>query len=160
MRRAAHQENMHTILQPPVGIHEKFVHAYLVGDAAFGLSPTLIKCYEGTPAEHSAEGKFNRAVINSRRAVECAFGRLKTRWAFCNRNTFWGEPTFTRDAIHVCTGLHNFIQRRTGELLEYAQNAQGEEQPHIDLDIGDGQVNMGGEVRDFLAKWLSPNADE
>ena len=101
------------------------MQGYLIGDAAFSLSPTLIKCYKGTPLEQSAEGKFNTAVINSRRAVECAFGRLKARWAFCGGNTFWGNPTITRDAIHVCE-LHRFTHTRSDDLLEYAHAELGE----------------------------------
>ena len=142
-----------------VGNEQMFVQGYLVGDAAFGLSKTMQKCYDGSPEEQTAQGQFNRAIINSRRAVECAFGRLKTRWAFCARNAFWNNPTFTRDAVHVCVGLHNFLERRGNHLQEYA-HVQANELGQHDIELGEAQAQVGGDLRDFLAHWLTPDAED
>ena len=37
-----------------VGTEELFVQGYLVGNAAFGLSKTMQKCYGGSPPEQTA----------------------------------------------------------------------------------------------------------
>ena len=122
---------------------EQFVQGHLVGDAAFGLSKTMLKCHDGVPAENTPEGKFNRAAINSRRAVECAFGRLVGRWAFCNRNTFWSSPTVTRHAIQVCCGLHNFLQKCSVRLSEDVHVQGGGALGQVDVKLGVAQVLVG-----------------
>ena len=136
------------------GNEAQFVQGYLVGDAAFALSKTMLKCHDGAPLEDTPDGKFNRAIINSRRAVECTFGRLKARFAFCNRNTFWANPTVTRDAVQVCCGLHNFLQKRSvGIPDEVHVPGGGLGQVHVEL--GEAQAIAGATVRDFITDWLS-----
>jgi hypothetical protein len=85
---------------------------YIVGDAAFPLGTHPLKCYDPSPPAGSPEAKFNRRVTNARRVIERAFGRLKGRWVFCSKNTFWGDLTFTKSAIVASCGLLNFLELR------------------------------------------------
>lgn len=124
---------------------EQFVQGYLVGDAAFGLSKTMLKCHDGVPAENTPEGKFNRAIIHSRHAVECTFGRLKGRCAYCNRNTFWSSPTVTRDAIQVCCGLHNSLQKRSVGRPEEG-HIQGGDLGQVDVELEEGSTSTCGSL--------------
>ena len=59
------------------GNKEEFVQRYQVGNAAFGLLKTMLKCHDGAPPGNTLERNSDRATVNSRRAVECAFRRLK-----------------------------------------------------------------------------------
>lgn len=130
---------------------ERDVSPYLVGDAAFALHESLMKCWHPTPPEGTAQARFNRKVINCRRLIEQAFGRLKGRWAYCARNIFYGNPAFNTNAIVACCGLHNFLQTRH---VEY----EGENRPGLDpvRDEVAGAVN-GAELREFLTEWVSEN---
>jgi hypothetical protein len=51
---------------------------YIVADSAFALTDKFMKCYNSVTTD--AEMHFNFACINTRRVVECAFGRLKSRF--------------------------------------------------------------------------------
>ena len=55
------------------------IRPFLVADAAFPLSSTIIKRYDGD--NHvGREKRINYSVIRTRRAVEQALGRLKGQW--------------------------------------------------------------------------------
>eukprot|EP00117_Sycon_ciliatum_P037248 scpid96703/ scgid27899/ Putative nuclease HARBI1; Harbinger transposase-derived nuclease len=57
--------------------HNATVRPYLVGDSAFGLSPTMMKIYPEDGNLTPVQSSFNAAQIRTRRVVECAFGRLR-----------------------------------------------------------------------------------
>ena len=74
------------------------------------------RCDSPSPAQADAfratgKARFNRSVINCRREIQRAFGRLKGRWAFCSRNTFCRDPVFIKKAVRVWCSLHNFVER-------------------------------------------------
>jgi hypothetical protein len=100
-----------SVLPPNAGEEINGVHVrpYLLGDAAFPHAPYLMKCYANDPREESAEGKFNRAVINGRRVVEMAFGRLKARWRVLKK-TEHSDPQFMAKVTTVCCALHNYCE--------------------------------------------------
>jgi hypothetical protein len=83
---------------------------YLVGDAAFALGEHMMKAIDPPPATGTAAATFNKRILLARRVIERAFGRLKGRWVFCRRNTFWNDPEFTRVCIEVCCALHNSLE--------------------------------------------------
>ena len=138
-----------------IGEDTREYHPYLVGDGAFSLSSCLQKCYTPASQENSPKGKYNRAIINCRREVERVFGRLKGRWAFCNRNTFWGSPNFTRDAHLVCCALHNLLESRHVEYMpERVANMDAQAQAQVHEHPG-GNTAQGVALRERLTKYLS-----
>jgi hypothetical protein len=143
------------------------IHGYLIGDAAFPLNENMLKIFPEPPANEAnnfgAAGKreFNRRLIAARRGVECSFGRLKGRFAFCARNTFWKCPVFCRDAIMTCGGLHNFLESRNVaydvNLERYVEDlnmhriAGGDQLVRVP---GANTQQAGRDVRDFLCRWI------
>jgi hypothetical protein len=124
---------------------------YLVADAAFPLGQHMLKVHEPPPAAGSAEAKCNYRLLNARRGIEQAFGRLKGRFVFCSKNTFWNNLSFTRAAIEACCGLHNFLEDRSVDM------------PDVD-DVDDQLLLMphevadasgGIEVRAMLTEWIA-----
>lgn len=87
-----------------------YIRPYLVGDSAFPLSATLMKCYDDGGCLTPAQRTFNYRVIRTRRVVEQAFGRLKGRWQILVNNHL-DDPDFARDIALVCCGLHNICER-------------------------------------------------
>ena len=140
-----------------VGEHTRTYHPFLVGDAAFPLSSYMQKCFGNVPAENTREGKYNRCIINCRREVERAFGRLKGRWVFCMRNTFWGCPKFTKDCHLVCCALHNYLEHRNEVYVVQAPaNIGVAQQEQVHVHANDGNVNAAGEsLRQFLASYCA-----
>ena len=146
---------------------------FLVGDAAFPLAPTMLNVYDSpSPAQADAfraagKARFNRSVINSQREIERAFGRLKGRWAFCRRNTFFRDPIFIRKAIRVCCSLHNFVERLgvTYDEEWASENpgavpdnvVQGPAPPAAPGQDGAGRAAAGRQLRDFMSPYLLTN---
>ena len=62
-------------------INGQDISSFLVADAAFFLSPTVLKCYDGADLT-AQQCCFNYSDIRTR-VVEQAFGRLKGRWRIC-----------------------------------------------------------------------------
>jgi hypothetical protein len=48
-------------------------------------------------------------LLSARRRIELTFGRLKERFVFCKKNTFWNDLDWTRTAIEACCRLHFFF---------------------------------------------------
>ena len=96
-------------------------HPYMVGDSAFSCTEYMMACHP-VALEGSPEEKFNRRCINTRRKVECAFGRLKARWQFCNSNVHQNDTSLVKVGIVVCCCLHNFLESRKAGIDEDVQN--------------------------------------
>ena len=76
-----------------IGTNVHDINPFVVGDSAFTTQPYMqVGHVRPAPTEDKPEGKYNRNIINSRRTVECAFGRLKGRWQFCNSNCHQNDP--------------------------------------------------------------------
>jgi hypothetical protein len=124
---------------------------YLVGDAAFPLGQHMLKVHEPPPAAGSAEVKCNKRLLNARRGIEQAFGRLKGRFVFCPKNTFWNNLAFTRAAIKACCGWHNCLEKRSVDMLDV-------EDVDDDLLLMPHEVadTTGGiEMRAMLTEWIA-----
>lgn len=87
-----------------------YIRPYLVGDSAFPLSQTMMKCHDdrhGPLQQH--EHTFNFRLIRTRRVVEQAFGRLKGRFRILDGCDL-RNPTFAADVALSCCALHNFCE--------------------------------------------------
>jgi hypothetical protein len=103
---------------------------YLVGDAAFPIGQHMMKVIQPHPPQGSAQAKFNRRLLNARRLMEQAFGRLKGRSVFCSKNSFWNNVDFTRKGIEVCCARHNYLEERLMQVPE-----MDEEDDELELPI-------------------------
>jgi hypothetical protein len=137
------------------------IFPYLVGDAAFPLGRHMMKAIDPVPADDTPEKAFNTRILLARRVIERAFGRLKGRWAFCRRNTFWNSLDFCREAIEACCGLHNFLQERAGEDDEDNEDDEDDEEEGDDAAVGmmplppdNAQQGAGQEIRGMLVDWV------
>ena len=85
------------------------IQPYIVGDAAFALRETIMKCYDN-PIE-SQDHAFNSSVMRTRRVVEQAFGRLKARFHVLVSNNFTNLQYAARVTMFCCA-LHNICERQ------------------------------------------------
>ena len=135
----------------------RILSPYLVGDSAFALTPTMMKCYDGNVPETSRKGKFNRRLKTARRGIEQAFGRLKGRWQFAAKNLHYSSPSGVQTAIIACCVLHNFLEFRD---YGYEEQGEGEEvvaAPAVG-DAAPGAFASGETTRDFLTSYCVENA--
>lgn len=86
------------------------IRPYLVGDAAFPFSATMMKGFNGNPVRGTTEHAYNYAHGRTRRVVENAFGRLKGRFRLL-KSSEMNDPDFHTDCILVCCALHNVCER-------------------------------------------------
>ena len=135
------------------------VKPYLVGDAAFALSPSVMKGY---PTEASRKEKiWNRKIVLARRVIECAFGRLKGRFRVLL------SPAGTRDVewyskvIMVACCLHNYCENdalsdRLKEVLQTIEKSYKDYRP----PLGTSKCESSAEViRDHLATYVMAKHD-
>lgn len=138
-------------------INGTIVQPYLLGDAAFPLTPYVIKGYD-TPTGRAQED-FNRAICRGRRVVECAFGRLKNRFRIM-KSTILNEPKYLAKVITACCALHNYcetfkLQERMMGLDEWDNDAW-ETDRFMTAQPG-GQSNntaAGEDIRECLKDFL------
>ena len=83
-------------------------YPYIIGDSAFALSQTLMKCYADDTVPRNKT--FNLRLICTRHVVEQAFGRLKGMYHVLSDN-FIADPSFASDSTIVCCTLHNICER-------------------------------------------------
>ena len=79
---------------------------YIIGDPAYPLTPF---CMKELDTFSNADVVFNNLLRSARNAVECAFGRLKSRWSILTRKMdlkLDNIPT----VIYACFVLHNFCE--------------------------------------------------
>lgn len=81
----------------------------IVGDSAYPLLPWLTKPYTGVVNE--AQQEFNRRLSSMRVVVECAFGRLQSRFR-CLMKRVDLEYTFVPYLVGACCTLHNIVEDR------------------------------------------------
>ena len=136
-------------------INGKLVHPFLVGDSAFALSTTMMKCYgENDQAPH--HNTFNWCLIRTRRVVEQAFGHLKGRFHVLTKNNLF-DPSFAAEVAIVCCTLHNVCERWS---CTFEDSWLVDPQRYDDYHQGPNavvhnQVNDSGvALRDHLATFL------
>ena len=85
------------------------VKAFIVADASFPLSATLMKFYDVRQPSHKRS--FNYSLIHTRCVVEQAFGRRKGRWRILDGRCALNDPVFVREVAVVCYALHKVCER-------------------------------------------------
>ena len=101
---------------------EQPVPVCLLGDAAHPLLPYLMKEYAGGGSTIQ-EQIFGHCLSSARMVIECAFGRLKTRFGALRREMDINMDDLP-NVIHSCFVLHNFCEVNSEKIFEdTVQNA-------------------------------------
>ena len=132
----------------------------IIGDEAFPLKPYLMKPYPARVLDRTRR-IYNYRHSRARRAVECAFGILASKFEIFQR-PMRIEPDKAILVTKTAAVLHNFIRRRDGHLIDRASEVTYEtlgdnEQGLRSISHGSSQkrsTNKAIAIRDTLARYF------
>lgn len=105
---------------------------------------------------------YNNMLRSARNQIECAFGRLKARWAFLTRKvdiSFENVPT----VVYSCFVLHNYCEHMQHCLDEQDVRAQilsnrnEESMPNVPDPVYSSNTDEGEYLRSLLAEYVKQN---
>lgn len=82
---------------------------FIQGDSAYGLSPWLMRRYNGANL-NDAQRNFNRRLVSARQIIERCIGVLKMRFrCILGERKLRYSPTKVGQIIYSCATLHNYL---------------------------------------------------
>ena len=97
---------------------------------------------------------------SARNPIECAFGRLKAKWAFLS-STILLDLEYVPELIMACFVLHNFIALKNGDPEEEAvrkqiEANQADEELHANVadPIFSKTTSEGQYIRKIITKYM------
>ena len=137
---------------------EEKVPNYLIGDPAYPLLPNVMKEY--AKCENNAQVVFNNMLRSARNPIECAFGRLKAKWAILS-STILLDLEYVPELIMACFVLHNFIALKNDDPEEEAvrkqiEANQADEKLHANVadPIFSKTTSEGQYIRKIITKYM------
>ena len=131
----------------------------LLGDPAYPLPPNVMKEFNNcTETKHVL---LNNKLHATRNQIECAFGRLKSRWRILNRAA-GVDINFAVKLVYACFILHNFCEcNRAGIQYDVVQEHMESEHlvqscsHHDNFDkLYSYSTSRGKLVREAIADYL------
>lgn len=95
----------------------EFSELYLLGDAAYPISPTLVKGFVGSGLSKKQD-HFNWKLSGARMTVERAYGRLKGRWKILQKPIALSTLEGSLEYIGACCVLHNLCELNSSHFAE------------------------------------------
>lgn len=117
---------------------------YLVGNSAYYTAPWLIMPYPEAQLD-PGEITFNKELSSARLAIECAFGRLKSRWRNLQKQLD-SRITFSVKISIACVVLHNFCIKIGEEWVEDFYDDDDENRNEQNNDC----MQDGEDIRELL----------
>ena len=149
---------------PPCPRHiiegEDPIPVYILGDPAYPLMPYLMKEY-AAGGSNRQEQYFGYRLCSARNVIECAFGRLKARFA-CLKRAMDINLDDLPFVIYSCFVLHNFCELNNESIgadkVRHAMQYDHDFQPPTAANRYISQANEaeGKRVRRVLTKYFDP----